>query len=228
MSPVTEIATLTLKPGTDVKSGEGAKVIESALGTIARQPGYQRCYLGTQVEKPNVLNMFIDWDSLDSHKDFMSHPTDYKPMVTALQPLLFQPPSFQHVPFAGSLAPVLSAPVTEILIFYFPTHDLSEHDRAAFEDTFSDYAITLSKNAEGNHGVRGGWTVDEVQHKSCVREGVKEEEGPARCFVGVSGWESREAHAQYRETKAGKDMMRDLRDEARAVDVCHVELKQHQ
>jgi hypothetical protein len=61
MSPVTEIATLFLKPGIDVEdpSSPAYTIAQETFSTISSQPGYQRAYWGRQLEDESILQLFI-------------------------------------------------------------------------------------------------------------------------------------------------------------------------
>lgn len=68
----TEIAILRLQAGKrpdDASSGPG-QIFKDALDTLTEQPGFQRAYWGREVENPDNLRLFVDWDSVDAHIDF--------------------------------------------------------------------------------------------------------------------------------------------------------------
>jgi hypothetical protein len=61
MSPITELATLSLKPGINVEdqsSPEGQIALES-LSTISSQPGFERLYYGPVLEDASAFQLFI-------------------------------------------------------------------------------------------------------------------------------------------------------------------------
>lgn len=57
--PVTEVAYLPLKPSLDLSSGEIKEAWQSALRTIASQPGFKTGYWGKQIENPDTLQLVI-------------------------------------------------------------------------------------------------------------------------------------------------------------------------
>lgn len=61
MAPVTEIATLPLKAGSNIEDPNSSTytVWQSALDTIASQDGFQRLYWGRKVEAPSEVAMLI-------------------------------------------------------------------------------------------------------------------------------------------------------------------------
>jgi hypothetical protein len=61
MSPVTEVATLSLKAGTDVEnpSSPAYAVAQEAFSMISSQPGFQRAFWGRELEDESILQLFI-------------------------------------------------------------------------------------------------------------------------------------------------------------------------
>jgi hypothetical protein len=58
MSPVTEIATLFLKPGTDIEDPANT-IAHETFSTISSQPGYQRAYWGRELEDESIVQLFV-------------------------------------------------------------------------------------------------------------------------------------------------------------------------
>lgn len=60
-SPVTEVATITFKPGADLSSPStpASKAWSETLSTVSQQAGYQRAYWGHQLENPNIVLLLI-------------------------------------------------------------------------------------------------------------------------------------------------------------------------
>lgn len=59
--PVTEVASLGLKPGIDLadKSSSAHQVIQDALNVLSRQAGFQRAHYGQHLEDPTILDLVI-------------------------------------------------------------------------------------------------------------------------------------------------------------------------
>lgn len=59
--PTTEIATLTLKPGSDIgdPSNNASGVVNECCGVIAKQPGLQTLKFGPMIEDSSKMQMFI-------------------------------------------------------------------------------------------------------------------------------------------------------------------------
>ena len=72
MAGATEIAVLPLKKGSSPKDLDSppGQALKDSLEALGQVEGFQRCYWGIEVENPNVLDLFIDWDSIESHKKF--------------------------------------------------------------------------------------------------------------------------------------------------------------
>ena len=68
----TEIAILPLKDGKipDDANSQPGQALKETLNTLTEQKGFQRAYWGREVENPNVLRLFVDWDTIDDHLSF--------------------------------------------------------------------------------------------------------------------------------------------------------------
>ena len=60
-TPVTEVATLFLEPGTDLqdKSSPAYRISREAISVIANQPGFQRAYYGHHLEDRSKADLVI-------------------------------------------------------------------------------------------------------------------------------------------------------------------------
>jgi hypothetical protein len=56
---VSELAHFTVKPGTDLHSGDGKAILEHALETISKQAGCLNVSYGATVENPEDLDMIV-------------------------------------------------------------------------------------------------------------------------------------------------------------------------
>jgi len=75
-SPVTECATITLKPGIDLGTSgtDSAQAWNETLATVAKQAGYQRSYWGRQLENPNIVVWLIGiFPPLSYHNFHVEH-----------------------------------------------------------------------------------------------------------------------------------------------------------
>lgn len=194
----TEIAFLPLKAGSrlnDPETSEGT-VWQECLTTVLGQEGAQRAYWGTGLEDASMLYLFIDWDTVDHHKRFIDS-REYGPFVKNLGTIMSGPPKFFHTHFtphpASAALSDTNAPVTEIVRWYIdPSADTSK-----VESNVKDLVKVIEANATGYKGSAGGWSVEEVESPN----------GGHKCkiYAAVLGWESKEAHMNFRETQHFKD-----------------------
>ena len=235
--PTTEIATLVLVPGSELgdPNNPASAVVKDCGNTIMQQDGFQQQRFGMEVENPNTLQLFIgirslnvihgklefllikypDWDSKKHHEDFMA-AEHYKPFAKKFQSIMSEDPHLFHVDFQpdGGLQAAMSGPVTEIATFYFdggPPDDARE-SCAKFIDICEK---------EGNVMV-SGWSYG-ITHEEIEREGVK-----GKGAVLTIGWESVQAHMDFRETKTFKDNIHLLRMTAKKIEMHHTQFMNFQ
>ncbi|KAI9877432.1 MAG: hypothetical protein M1830_003917 [Pleopsidium flavum] len=219
--PATEIAILPLLPGSQIEdpSSNAGKVWTDTINTVSQQDGFQRAYWGRRIENPSEVQLLIDWDSVDAHKKFMATP-EYEPFGKHIGSILDGAVSIHHAILkpqsSSTVASRFSAPVTEIVTFYFPS-STSASDKSDIEDAVSKFSKAPQQHAEGFRGLSGGWIVEKVEHAS-VGEGWG--------FVGVAGWDSLDAHMAFRETKEFKEAIMDLRNRAKGTAMYHVKLQE--
>lgn len=151
----------------------------------------------------------------------MSAPS-YKPFVDDLLTLLTPDttPSLHHVPFSPfPPTAAFSAPVTEVVTFYFPSSVTTE-ERGTFDDALKQFLEVMGREAEGFEGHGAGWVEEELQHRSLAdKEG---ETGTGKAFELVVGWQSIEAHMKYRDTEAFAKGIEGLRGASKGVGLFHV------
>ena len=72
---VTEIITFSLKADANLSdpSSPASKLLDS-LGAELAAHGAHNAYYGQYIEKPETGIIFVNWDSLEAHKKFMSSP----------------------------------------------------------------------------------------------------------------------------------------------------------
>ena len=76
---VTSIATVPLKHGErpdDTNTSAGTRM-QGRISDILKSSGAQRCYWGRAIEEPDLLYLFVDWDTLQQHIDFINNPYAY-------------------------------------------------------------------------------------------------------------------------------------------------------
>lgn len=73
---VTSIAIIPLKDGErpeDINTIAG-KLMHRQISYILKSAGAQRCYWGRVIEHPDQLFLFVDWDTVQHHIDFVNNP----------------------------------------------------------------------------------------------------------------------------------------------------------
>lgn len=70
----TEIAIFQLRSGqrVDDASSSAGQVLKETLDKLSQQAGFQRAYWGLEVENPENFRLFVDWDSVEAHTEFMN------------------------------------------------------------------------------------------------------------------------------------------------------------
>lgn len=211
MAPATELATIPLASGAAIEdpNSPAGKVWQSTLDTVSQQDGYQRIYYGREVENPSVLQLFIDWDSFEHHKKFIASPI-YGPFAKHLMTIVDGPLSMCHAnltPHPPTVAIGTASPITEVLTCYFEKED------DGFQSKVDQLIKAISENAEGFKAASGGWVIEDVEY-----EGKK-----GKAYFMVLGWESVEAHMNFRETQAFKDNIHLLKEGPLGMEVHHTE-----
>ncbi|KAH6637507.1 hypothetical protein C7974DRAFT_410984 [Boeremia exigua] len=216
--PVTEIAYLPIKDGVDLNEGDSKRIWDATLHTISQQSGFKSLRWGVQIEHPGVAQMAIEWDSIDAHRAFTSAPS-YTPFLESLDPLLSAPPHIFHLslppsPHAGSSP--FDAPVTECVSLYFdPATPPSAYD--------ASFAAFVAEGAKVTGvvptGMIGGWGVEAQK---------ADDEGEEMRFFGVFiGWESVQAHMDFRASKEFPGVAKYLREGVGKAKMHHVALKRY-
>ncbi|EXJ78459.1 hypothetical protein A1O1_08859 [Capronia coronata CBS 617.96] len=208
MAPATEICFLPLKEGTNPEDTTGAvgQKFKEFFNTILAQDGCQRLYWGRQVEHPSICTLFIDWESVGHHEKFIASAT-YKPFTEELGTYLTGPPRLYHVhfdPHPPAVALVDDGPIaTEFITVYFPPDYSAEDEKTFREVNMKNLLAAVAENAKGFKDSASGWVVEELD--------LPDGSGKAKVFVALAGWESVQAHLNFRETQSFKDNIHWLR-----------------
>jgi len=102
-----------------------------------------------------------------------------------------------------------TSPATEVLTCYFTAKDES------FEGNANKLLDVIKEKAKGFKAASVGWVIEDVEHES-IGKGKK-----GKAFVAVIGWESVEAHMNFRETQDFKDKIHLLREGPVGMEVHH-------
>lgn len=213
----TEIAIFPLKAGSNPgdPENEASQVLEDTFATLRTRDGMQQIHFGMHVEDGSTLQLMINWDSIDKHKEFIAD-SSYGPFFDRVGSIVGGAGSIVHADFKppGGLAKCFSAPVTEIATFYFEGEPPADY----IDGVHQFNQTTQKEGIPGYLGVAVGKTYEEVE-----REGVK-----GKAMVVAIGWQSVEAHTDYRSTQSFKDNIHLLRSSAKKIEMHHVAFMQAQ
>ncbi|KAI0098470.1 hypothetical protein F4814DRAFT_123584 [Daldinia grandis] len=215
MAPVTEIVLHTLKPGADVET------FYKVFAIIGEQPGAQAVRISTVHENPEQVDLFIDWDSIESHRALEAQTEAYGAFIDQVKPHVAKPATVIHAELTPSPPTVLDnaegkgrSPVAQLLFTYFAP------DTDAAKTLAEAHKFVSKLSGAGFAGLTGesslGWTVE----KDVDFKGEK-----TRVLVIILGWESVQAHSDVRETDAWKSIIGEFRDAAEGLkgfEVTHV------
>ncbi|KAI0121731.1 hypothetical protein BJ170DRAFT_599896 [Xylariales sp. AK1849] len=192
MAPVTELATLVLKP--DI---EWADALQKASSTLLKQSGCRRVRYSQKHEDANQVALFIDWEDVSAHQAFKDSEA-YGPFLEGFGSIVAAPTTPYHVAFDPNPPTALDnedgkgkSKVTEVLHVYFSA-DLTvvqqQANLAAVQD-FIDKAKPVAKGISGE--TAHGFVLEELDYK-----GEK-----CRALVAVVGWDSIDAHHAFRDSE---------------------------
>lgn len=205
--PVTELGSHTLKPGVDImdETNPGGKIIFDAWKAVVDQPtGPWRVYWGVEEENPRTAWGFFDFASVEEHQKFaQEHGADI--VKDFEQVFVRDSASFtKHVCTQPYPPSALRAPVTEIMLAYFPS-DLAPEGRTAANLRMAAFADKALAQCEDVVAVNFGWG---LETDFPVRGGHE----TGCVLVAFIGWPSIDAHMRFRETQVFKDNVGLLRD----------------
>ncbi|KAF4996204.1 hypothetical protein FDECE_12546 [Fusarium decemcellulare] len=213
---VTEFSYVTLNDGVTCfdESTEAGKVYANVLATALKQPGARRVYTGLEIENPSTLWLFLDWESVEHHKNYRK-TEEHGPIIESLNPYVdFTKYMNKHItvnPFPPEdVLDKTRSPVTEVLLAFFPP-DYDVAARATATRRLEEFAGKALKNSPDWRGISYGWSVEnDVPVKG-------DEEKTGAMLVAFIGWPSVEAHQKFRETEDFKENIGLLREMPRLV-----------
>lgn len=106
------------------------------------------------------------------------------------------------------------SPATEIITAYLP-EDYSDADKKTFEENFKKLIAAVEKHAGTYKASAGGWVVEKLPIPGTSENGL--------VWTALIGWESVQAHLDFRQTQAFKDNIHWFRGakDLKHVDVVH-------
>ncbi|TGO47590.1 hypothetical protein BCON_0271g00110 [Botryotinia convoluta] len=229
--PVTEMVRIGLRGeiGVGDLEGEGkgeaeeaARIWRETLDTVAAQKGCTNSYYGGTLEDEGVLIWCIDWTSLAPHKAFMGSPA-YLAFLENLQPIMGSAEIIhvRKLDVAGAIEKGNAGQkggVMEVATF-FDVEDVFLEGVEYFKTAIRN--LHAEKKIAGFLGVIDSGEVIEKIAKN--KEAMEEEKG--RALVIMIGWENKEAHMAFRETKEFADNIGYLRKGTSGADMFHIAFK---
>ncbi|KAK9489618.1 hypothetical protein V1508DRAFT_393238 [Lipomyces doorenjongii] len=203
-SPVTAIVILNLRPGAAIEQS-----LRDIFEVFSRQEGFQRITWGRWEESAEKVQLFIDWDNIESHRKFEACGADFQAVGGILKPVLVAPPSMYHVHFSPHPpSEVLSAPIVELVTYYSIS--------ATFETDIAKFLSVLEK------------AVGCVAIAHCgIDEDLAKEDGEpkGKAYLAAIGWSSVDANEKAMTTKEVADAVHLANGEARNVEIRHVKFQ---
>ncbi|KAL8764895.1 MAG: hypothetical protein Q9209_007827 [Squamulea sp. 1 TL-2023] len=192
------------------------------LRTVLAFDGAQAAYYGQLIEKPHIIIVFVNWDTLDSHSKATKSSTSPAHESSFRTTHLLKtdtPITMFHIPFKPNMLDALqpktssgSVGVTELVFVYFQPSPLSQAARDKILQSFSNVEPLIERYG-GLTGYRNGWAVEELGTPLLERkdrdgngngngngEGDREDE-KCTVYVNLTGWEDRDSHMRFMETE---------------------------
>ncbi|KAK7931062.1 hypothetical protein PG985_001774 [Apiospora marii] len=198
MAPITEIVITPLKPGADLS------VFSAPNDMLRSKPGCLAVRQARQIEDPDKLLLFIDWDDDAPHKTLQHWTAEYQACLEGADTREGPPLGVYRAPLDPPQSPsatesgkgvLETAPVVEVVRIYFPA-DLSTAAQQDVRDLVrkTKHVVTTHAGAIGEPAF--GFALETVEdHQG-------EGGGRARVFVCLAGWESMEARTAFAESEA--------------------------
>ncbi|KAL5600433.1 hypothetical protein FOVSG1_008245 [Fusarium oxysporum f. sp. vasinfectum] len=200
---VTEVGCMGVKPNMNIMdhtTPEG-KILTDAWNTVISKPGGpQRVYWGLESVEPSMVWCFFDFDSIEQHRRFAE---EYGADAVMDIPKICTYGEFsKHIKMVPS-SDVLEAPLTEIILAYFP-QDISEEKKEALSSKIQEI---LRQAFPDEARVAHAWGVENDFP-------ARGEDGqPRSVLMGFVGLSHSEAWGTYRQTDAWKEALSSIERE---------------
>jgi len=159
---------------------------------------------------------WIEWEHIDDHTAFQKSE-GYQFLLERLEVILDSAPRITHVKLGLDEKDKnpLDAPVTECVCAYFPS---SQDGDAYVRENWLKFQAELAKMPGVEvQGMAGGWSTEPQTH-----DGTE-----GKMFAAFVGWESVDAHLEFRKTEGFGRIIGLLRGGARGVEVHHTAFTRH-
>ncbi|KAL8965452.1 MAG: hypothetical protein Q9183_003846 [Haloplaca sp. 2 TL-2023] len=218
-------------PNLDLSKSESPykATLRQHLKTVLAFDGAQAAYFGQVIEKPHIVVIFVNWDSLDSHLKAKKSP--YAISTSDIASYLFDvtsgisdhEASFRtnltkdnglgkvfHVPFSenmlDALQPKTSAGTigdTELVFAPFQPSPLSQAAKDTIMESFAHVEPVIMRHGALT-GYRKGWALESLD-TPLLEKGDGEDTGKCDYYVNLTGWDKMESHQKMMETQEFKD-----------------------
>ncbi|EXJ63903.1 hypothetical protein A1O7_00238 [Cladophialophora yegresii CBS 114405] len=186
--PVSELARLTLRSGTEASSPALLMNLAKAKEAMVEASGFEFWYYHC-VEDPRVIFILGSWPSVEFHmQDFIASEPNQE-LLTLLKDQITVDWMF-HLDIAQTTHPL---PLSRDMIA-IARHFIKDGAKEAFKSTFEARRYEL-ESFLGKENMVGGWRIDAGYDPSEEDESRKEE------FVLFTAWDSVEHHGEFAETE---------------------------
>lgn len=206
--PVTELARLSLQPGTEVSSPRLLSNLAKAKDVMEEASGFKFRYYHC-VEEPSVVFILGAWPSVDFHMQEFIPGQANQELLALLKDQITVEAMF-HLDLDQS---VRSLPLSKDMIAVV-RHFITEGEKDSFMATFENNKHELESFIGSEDHVVGGWRVDKGYDPSVEGEKRTEE------FVLFTAWDSVEHHFEFAKTE-GFQRYSKIRNHVDGADIKH-------
>ncbi|KAK8054286.1 hypothetical protein PG996_013587 [Apiospora saccharicola] len=179
MPPMTEIVISPIKPGADLSD---LSVLSAPNAMLRTRPGCTAVRQARQIEDPDKLFLFIDWDEAAPRKTFPQWTAEYQ-----------ENGNDDSTKEKGKKGVLDAAPVVEVVHIYLPA-DLSETAQKDVLDLVGKTKHVVTTHPGSASEPAYGFALDPVEYQG----------GQARVLVCLAGWESMEARTAFAGSEAAQ------------------------
>lgn len=206
--PVTELARLSLHPGTEASSPTLLSNLAKAKDVMEEASGFKFRYYHC-VEEPNFIFILGAWPSVDFHMQEFIPGQANQELLALLKDQVTVDFMF-HLDLDQGVHPLpLSKDVIAVV-----RHFMKEGDKDGFTATFENNKHELESFVRSDRHVVGGWRVDKGYDPSVDGEKRTEE------FVLFTAWDSVEHHFGFAKTE-GFQRYSKIRNHIDGADIKH-------
>ncbi|KAL6245612.1 hypothetical protein RBB50_007611 [Rhinocladiella similis] len=205
--PVTELALLRLRPGTEWPAAELIAHLRKAKSVMESASGFKFCYYRA-VEDPDVIFIFGEWPSVEFHMTNFIPSQENQELLELLKDQVTVEWMF-HLDIDQTQSPL----PWHRRVIAVVRHFIADGEKESFQATFQENKHNLEAFIGGSDRVVGGWRIDKGVDPSLEGE-LKSE------YVLISGWRSVEQHQDFAKTE-GFQKYGQIRNHLAGADIKH-------